>query len=453
MERGIKLKYNIGVVSLGCAKNLVDTEIMLGLLNQNGYRIVNSPEKADILIVNTCSFIESAKQESINNILELAQYKEIGKCQQLIVTGCMAERYKDEIIREIPEVDAVVGTGNYHEIADVIKHTFEGDKVIRYGNQDYTPEEGLPRIQSTPSYTAYLRISDGCDNHCTYCIIPKLRGRYRSRTIESIVAEARQLADRGVKELILIAQDTTRYGIDLYGQHKLHVLLNELCKIDSIKWIRLHYCYPEDITDELIDVIAEQPKICKYLDIPVQHCNNDILKKMGRRGRKESLMALIRKIRERIPEVVIRTSIIVGFPGETEQQFNELKEFVRNIKFDRMGVFMYSQEEDTPAALYEGQVEENIKKQRQDELMKLQHDISMENNQKKLGHTFEVLVEGFDHQSQFYYGRTYGDSIDIDGKIFFKSKDLIEEGTFIEVTAIKAINYDLIGEISSELSK
>ncbi|MGE4283827.1 MAG: 30S ribosomal protein S12 methylthiotransferase RimO, partial [Clostridia bacterium] len=336
------MKYKIGVVSLGCAKNLVDTEVMLGLLSKEGFSITNNSESAHILIVNTCGFIESAKQESVDNILDLARYKTIGNCKLLIVTGCLAERYKDEIIKEIPEVDAVIGTGNYHEVAEVINETFKGQKVLRYGNQDFTPEEGLPRLQSTPSYTAYLKIADGCDNFCTYCIIPKLRGKYRSRTIENIYAEAKQLANQGVKELIIIAQDTTRYGIDLYGQHKLHELLNQLCKIDDIKWIRLHYCYPEDITDQLIEVIANQPKVCNYLDIPVQHCSNEVLKKMGRRGTKEQLTNLLNKIRNIVPDVTIRTSIIVGFPGETKEHFEELEEFIQTIKFDRAGVFKYS---------------------------------------------------------------------------------------------------------------
>jgi len=447
------VKYNVGVVSLGCAKNLVDTEIMLGILDSNGYRIVNRPEDAHILIVNTCSFIESAKQESIDNILELAQYKEAGNCKLLIVTGCMAERYRDEIIKEMPEVDAVVGTGNYHEIAQIIQDSFGGNKVLKYGNQDYTPEEGLPRIQSTPPYTAYLKISDGCDNHCTYCIIPKLRGKYRSRTIESIVSEAKMLAKNGVKEFILIAQDTTYYGVDLYGQYKLTALLEELCKIEDIKWIRLHYCYPENITDELIETIASQPKICKYLDIPVQHCNDAILKRMGRRGRKKELLQLIDKIRVRIPDVVLRTSIIVGFPGETEEQFNELKEFIENIQFDRMGVFTYSQEENTPAALFEDQIDEKVKKQRQNELMRLQQKISQEVNRNKIGRSFEVLVEGYDKKLGFYYGRTYGDSIDIDGKMFFPSKRYIEPGAFVKVIATDTYYYDLIGEISNEFTK
>jgi ribosomal protein S12 methylthiotransferase len=452
-KEGMMLKYKIGVVSLGCAKNLVDTEVMLGLLSKEGFGITNDPAAADILIVNTCGFIESAKQESIENILELARYKEAGSCKLLIVTGCLAERYKDEVVKEIPEVDAVVGTGNYHEIAEVIGEAFKGSKVLKYGNPDYTPEEGLPRFQSTPSYTAYLKISDGCDNRCTYCIIPKLRGKYRSRTIEDVATEARQLSEQGVKELIIIAQDTTRYGMDIYGEHKLHELLNELCRIENIKWLRLHYCYPEDITEELIETIAAQEKVCNYLDIPIQHSSNYILKKMGRRGTREKLIDLLSRIRSRIPDVAIRTSIIVGFPGESEQHFKELEEFIQDIKFDRMGVFKYSQEEDTPAAEFEGQVSEEVKQQRYERLMYLQSKISKEINQNKINKLYEVLVEGYDGKTNCYYGRTYADSIDIDGKVFFNSKTTLKPGDFVKVLVKKAVNYDLIGEISNESCK
>ncbi|WHH59402.1 30S ribosomal protein S12 methylthiotransferase RimO [Petroclostridium sp. X23] len=447
------MKYRIGVVSLGCAKNLVDTEVMLGLLSKEGFTITNRADSAHILIVNTCGFIESAKQESIDNILDLAGYKETGNCKLLIVTGCLAERYQDEIIKEIPEVDAVIGTGNYHEIADVINETFKGQKVLKYGNQDFTPEEGLPRLQSTPSYTAYLKISDGCDNFCTYCIIPKLRGKYRSRTIENIVAEAKQLSEQGVKELIIIAQDTTRYGIDLYGEHKLHQLLNELCEIDGVKWIRLHYCYPEDITDQLIDVIANQPKVCNYLDIPIQHCSNEILKKMGRRGTKEQLTALLDKIRTRISSVTLRTSIIVGFPGEKEKHFAELEEFIQVVKFDRAGVFKYSQEEDTPAASFEGQLNDEEKQERYERLMVLQNSISQEINDSKVGKIYDVLVEGYDKRARHYYGRTYADSLDIDGKAFFTSNIKLNPGDFAQVKITQAKNYDLIGESYNESCK
>ncbi|NLY44231.1 MAG: 30S ribosomal protein S12 methylthiotransferase RimO [Clostridiaceae bacterium] len=441
------------MVSLGCAKNLVDTEVMLGLLSEKGFEITNDPEKADIIIVNTCGFIDSAKQESIENILEMAQYKERANCKLLIVTGCLAERYKDEVVKEIPEVDAVVGTGNYHEIAEVILAAFKGEKVLKYGEPDYTPEEGLPRMQSTPFYTAYLKIADGCDNHCTYCIIPKLRGKYRSRRMEDIVREAKNLSMRGVKELIIIAQDTTRYGIDLYGRHMLHELLNKLCEIEQIRWIRLHYCYPEDITEELIDTIAAQSKICNYLDIPIQHSSNRILKRMGRRGTGENIAALIKRIRNKIPDIALRTSIIVGFPGESEEDFEELKKFISDIRFDRVGVFKYSQEEDTPAAEFEEQIDESIKEHRYNALMQLQSAISREINKKKIGKIYEVLVEGYDAQSKHYYGRTYADSIDIDGKVFFVSGSRLKLGDLVNVIIKKSAEYDLIGEVLDESGK
>ena len=444
------MKYHIGVVSLGCAKNLVDTETMLGLLDQEGFAITNNEQLADVLIVNTCGFIESAKQESIDNILELAQYKETGKCKLLVVTGCMAERYKDEILKEMPEVNAVVGTGHYHEIVRVINDAFTGIKVQKYGNPHYTPDEGLPRIQSTPRYTAYLKIADGCDNRCTYCIIPALRGKYRSRTIGNITAEAKRLAAKGVKELIIIAQDTTRYGIDLYGEYKLGDLLNELCVIEGIKWIRLHYCYPENITDALIDTIAAQPKICKYLDIPIQHSHDYILKRMGRKTTGEKLRMLIHKIRNKIPEVSVRTSIIVGFPGETDEHFEDLEAFVRYIRFDKMGVFKYSQEEDTPAAQFEEQVSDAQKQIRYEKLMNLQSSVSRAMNGDKVNRRFEVLVEGYNQKSRRFYGRTCADSIDIDGKVFFTANHDLQPGTFVDVVITKAEEYDLIGECLNE---
>ncbi len=445
--------YHIGVVSLGCAKNLVDTETMLGLLHREGFVITNKEEKADILIVNTCGFIESAKQESVENILELAEYKEKGNCKLLIVTGCLAERYKDKIMEEMPEVDAVVGTGNYHEIAEVINQAFEGHKIQKVGNQDYSPEEGLPRIQSTPAYIAYLKIADGCDNHCTYCIIPKLRGRYRSRKMESIIQEAKQLAQNGVKELLIIAQDTSRYGIDLYNEYRLDKLLNELCKIEDIEWIRLHYCYPENITEKLIQTMAKQRKICNYIDIPIQHCSDEVLKKMGRSSTKKQLFTLISQLREKIPSITIRTSLIVGFPGETKIQFKELVEFVEDIQFDRMGVFKYSQEEDTPAAKLQNQIDEETKQMRYERLMEIQSKISGQVNNKKVGKYFDVLIEGFDANSGYYYGRTYADSIDIDGKVFFESNQNHHTGSFVRVKVLSAEKYDLIGEVSNEFSE
>ena len=447
------MQYNIGVVSLGCSKNLVDTEIMLGLLQQGGYAIVNKPEDAHVLIVNTCGFIDSAKQESIDNILQMAEYKETGKCKILIVTGCLAERYRDDVIKEIPEVDAVIGTGNYTEIAEVIQEAFGGKKVIRYGNMDNSNDEGLPRLQSTPSYTAFLKVADGCDNLCTYCIIPKLRGKYRSRTIESIVREAAQMSERGVKELIIIAQDTTRYGIDLYGSHKLDDLLEELCKIEKIEWIRLHYCYPEEITENLVNTIANNSKICHYIDMPIQHASNKILKRMGRRGTREQVLALIKNIKEKMPDVALRTSIIVGFPGEDEDDFGQLVSFIKEVKFDRLGVFKYSQEEDTPAALFKDQIADETKEDRYNRLMTIQNEISMEQNMKKVGKVFKVLVEGYDKDIYLYYGRTYADSVDIDGKVLFSSIVQFEPGDLVSVKINQVSNYDLIGESLDESGK
>lgn len=438
--------YNIGLVSLGCAKNQTDAEIMLGILADDGFNITYDPSEADVIIVNTCGFIESAKQESIEAILEMAQYKE-DRCQLLIATGCLAERYSDDILVELPEVDAIVGTGDYDKIAEVIRSAFGGEKVVICGNKDRTPEERLPRILSTPPYTAYLKISDGCDNNCTYCAIPMIRGKYRSRKIEDIIDEAQSLADNGVKELILIAQDTTRYGKDLYGEYSLDKLLEELVKIESIEWIRVHYYYPEAVTDSLIETMAKYDKICSYIDMPVQHANNYILRRMARRTTQEEMLSKIEKIRKEMPDAVIRTSIIVGFPGETEEHFNDLYEFVKKVRFDRMGVFTYSQEEDTAAASFPDQVDEDIKNERLDKLMTLQQGISLELNKAKLGKTLEVIVEGYDEDSFLFYGRSRGDSIDVDGKVYFATEDEVTPGDIIKVKILDADEYDLTGQM------
>ena len=441
---------NIGMVSLGCAKNQTDAEIMLGLLAQDGYAIVDDPADADVIIVNTCGFIESAKQESIDAILEMAQYKE-DKCKLLIATGCLAERYSDEIIKELPEVDSVLGTGDFDSICSVIKRAFEGEKQVICGNKDRTPDESLPRILTTPSYSAYLKISDGCDNNCTYCAIPKIRGRYRSRTKESIIEEAKNLAEGGVKELILIAQDTTRYGIDLYGKYCLNELLEELVKIEGIHWIRVHYYYAEAITKELIDTMAKYDKICNYIDMPVQHANNTVLRRMARRTNREEMTQKINYIREKMPDAVIRTSIIAGFPGETQEQFEELCDFVKEIRFDRMGVFAYSQEEDTAAALFEDQIDEEIKQKRLDTLMKIQQQISLEHNREKVGKRMEVLVEGYDEESFLFYGRSYGDSIEVEGLVYFGTEEEVEPGDFVTVEILNADEYDLMGKTVKEV--
>ncbi len=434
----------ISLVSLGCSKNLVDAEEMMGILEAEDFEIVADEEEADIMIVNTCAFIDDAKQESIDCIMELIEYKKKDPNRVLIVTGCMSQRYKEEIIKEIPEIDIVIGTNEYDKIAEIIKnHT--ADKADIYCSDEYMSCYRLPRVVTTPSYMAYLKIAEGCDNHCTYCVIPSIRGKYRSRTIEDIVDEARSLAEKGVKELIVIAQDTTRYGMDIYGEYRLPQLLDELCLIDNIRWIRIHYCYPELVTDELIDTIARQDKVCNYLDIPIQHCNDRILKLMGRHTSKAEICSIIKKLREKIPNVIIRTSLIAGFPTETEEEFDELREFVTEAEFDRLGVFAYSQEEGTAAARLDGQLNDEEKKNRQELIMIDQSAVSEELNSKKVGIIFEVLVEGYDNIIKQYYGRTYGDSEEIDGKIFFTSETKLETGDFVNVEVTDYMEYDLYG--------
>lgn len=437
--------YNIGMVSLGCAKNQTDSETMLGILAERGHRLVADPKAADVIVVNTCGFIELAKQESIDTLLEMAQYKD-GRCKILIAAGCLAERYHNEILQELPEVDAVVGTGDYDKIAEVVEQALGGARPLLYGNMDRTPEEGLPRVLTTPAYTAYLKIADGCDNRCTYCAIPMIRGRFRSRRIEDIVAEARELAAAGVKELILIAQDTTRYGADLYGEYALDRLLEELCTVEGIYWIRVHYYYTEAVTERLIDVMAAHEQICNYVDMPVQHINDTILRRMARRTNRAEIEEKIRMIREKMPDVTIRTSLIVGFPGETEEQFEELYQFVKDVRFDRLGAFAYSQEEGTPAAAFEGQVAEDVKAARLEQLMALQQEISRARNQEKIGTELEVLVEGYDAGNYLYFGRSRGDSIGVDSTVYFAARDEVEIGSFVRVRILDADAYDLTGE-------
>lgn len=434
----------ISLVSLGCSKNLVDAEEMMGILEEAGFELVADEEDAEIMIVNTCTFIDDAKQESIDCIMELIEYKKKDPSRILIVTGCMSQRYKEELLKEIPEIDIVIGTNEYDKIAGIIKMHIS-DKSEIYCSDEYMSCDRLPRVVTTPSYMAYLKIAEGCDNHCTYCVIPSIRGKYRSRTIEDITAEARLLAEKGVKELIVIAQDTTRYGMDIYGEYRLPQLLDRLCMIDGISWIRIHYCYPELVTDELIDTIARQDKVCNYLDIPIQHCNDRILKLMGRRTNKAEICGIIKKLRERIPDVIIRTSLIAGFPTETEEEFDELREFVTETEFDRLGVFAYSQEEGTAAARLDGQLDEDEKKNRQEVIMIDQAAVSEELNRKKAGKTFEVLVEGYDNLIKQYYGRTYGDSEEIDGKVFFTSDTKLQPGDFVDVEITDYMEYDLYG--------
>jgi len=437
----------IGMVSLGCPKNQTDAEIMLGILAEKGHKIVSNPNEAEVIIVNTCGFIDPAKEESINTILEMAEYKKEGSCKLLIATGCLSERYHDEMKNELPEVDAIVGAGDFTKIAEIIEEAKNGKDICLWGHQECAIPENLPRILSTPFYTAYLKIADGCDNNCTYCAIPKIRGHYKSRSIEDIVAEAENLANNGVKELIVIAQDTTRYGIDLYKEYALSKLLKELCKVDGIHWIRVHYLYTEAITDELIDAMAENDKILPYIDMPIQHINSDILRRMARRTNREEIERRIQNIRDKMPNSSIRTSIIVGFPGETEEQFEELFEFVKTSKLDRIGVFAYSKEEGTAAADFDEQVDDNTKQSRKNAIMELQQKISLENNIARIGTTMQVLVEGYDESNYMYFGRSYRDSIEVDGTVYFASEDEVAIGSFVEVEILDADEYDLTGKM------
>lgn len=439
------MKYNIGIVSLGCAKNQTDAETMISILKDDGFNIVNNPQIADIIIVNTCGFIDPAKQESIDTILEMARFKEEGECKKLIVTGCLAERYSDDILSDLPEVDAILGTGDYDKIAEIIKEAIScEDTPVITGHINRTPECNIPRTLLTPPYTAYLKIADGCDNNCTYCAIPKIRGKFRSRTVEDILAEANALAESGVKELILIAQDTTRYGTDI-GTTLAH-LLDEVAKIDKIEWIRVHYYYTEAITKELIDVMAKHDKICNYIDMPIQHADNYILRRMARRTTVEEIDEKIAYIRKTLKNSYIRTSVIVGFPGETAEHFNNLYEFVKRIRFDRMGVFAYSCEEGTPAANFDDQIDESIKEERLDKLMRLQQEISLELNREKIGTVIEVIAEGYDEDTYLFYGRSKGDSIDVDGKVYFGTEEEVTPGDIIKVKILDASEYDLSGQ-------
>jgi ribosomal protein S12 methylthiotransferase len=424
---------------------------MLNILSSNSYKLTQDTNEADVIIVNTCGFIESAKQESIDSIIELGQLKNNGNCKVLIASGCLAERYKEDLINEMPELDAVIGTGDYKSILEVIESAMAGSKVIKYGNQESVDIHDLPRVISTIAASTYLKIAEGCDNRCTYCIIPSLRGKYRSRRFEDIIKEATQLAGMGIKELNVIAQDTTRYGMDLYGKYRIAELLDELSKIEGIEWIRLQYSYPDEFEDDLIDIIATNDKICKYLDIPIQHASNSILKRMGRRTTKEEIKDLVIKLRGKIPNIALRTSLIVGFPGETESDFKELVDFVKDIRFDRLGVFTYSREEDTPAFQMKDQVADEIKSKRQERIMLLQSDISLDNNQKMVGKVVKVFIEGIEGNK--YYGRSYKDAPEIDGNVFFSSKEKHNPGEFTYVKIIEASEYDLIGEEMNEYSK
>lgn len=445
------MNYLVSFVSLGCDKNLVDSEHMLGLLNQGGFTLTGEEQKADVIVVNTCCFIEDAKKESIENILEVARYKEEGSCKALIVTGCMAQRYKQEILDEIKEVDAVVGTTSYDKIVEIANEILE-QKGLRTQNFDLIDREMLdemPRILTTAGYFAYVKISEGCDKRCTYCIIPKLRGKYRSRKMDKIKAEVERLAQDGVSEIILVAQDTTEYGRDLEDA-SLAKLLRELSTVEGIEWIRVLYCYPESITDELIEEIKNNPKVCKYLDIPIQHASNHVLKRMARRSSLEQLKERLGKLRTEVPQIALRTTLIVGFPGESEEDFNILYDFVKEMRFDRLGVFTYSQEEGTPAAQFEDQIDEKVKVKRRDAIMALQHGISKELTASKVGQVMKVLIEGKITDEDVYIGRTYQDAPDIDGEVFVEYEGELISGDFVDVRITAANDYDLIGEIVDE---
>ena len=443
----------IGVVSLGCPKNLVDSETMLGLIHEENYEITNDPSEAEIIIVNTCGFIESAKEESINTILQMAEYKKSGSCKYIIVTGCLSQRYAEELFNELPESDAIAGVEVYDEIGTIIKRVMNGERFIMLERSKpdviYTSKETfLPRILTTPSYTAYLKIAEGCDNCCSYCAIPKIRGPYRSKPMEQVLKEAKALADNGVKELIVVAQDTTRYGEDLPGGKLLLAdLLKELNKIESLKWIRVMYCYPNNFTDELIEIFASLDKVCKYVDLPLQHASNRLLASMNRYDTKEEVETLLAKLRKRIPGIVIRTTFIVGFPGETDADFEELKEFVEQQRFENAGVFAYSQEEGTVAGAMPNQIPDEIKQERYHELMALQAQISEEIHKDTEGQTLEVLVEGIEEDgSGLHYGRSYREAPDIDGLVFIENPGDIKPGCFVKVNILQGFTYESVGE-------
>ena len=440
-------------ISLGCDKNLADSEEMLGLLTARGHEIVDDETQADAIVINTCCFIKDAKEESVETILEMAEYKKSGSCHALVVTGCMAQRYQKEIIEEVPEVDAVLGTTSYGDIVKALEEAVAGNHFEEFRDIDYLPDTGSKRVLTTGGHFGYLKIAEGCDKHCTYCIIPKLRGKFRSVPMERLIAQAEDMAEQGVKELILVAQETTVYGKDLYGKKSLHILLKKLCEIKGIRWIRVLYCYPEEIYDELIETIRDEKKICHYLDIPIQHASDRILKRMGRRTSKQELIDIVGKLRKEIPDIVLRTTLITGFPGETEEDHEELKEFVDEMEFDRLGVFTYSPEENTPAAEMADQVPEEVKEERRDELMELQQEISYDKGQDRIGQELLVMIEGKVADESAYIGRTYGDAPKVDGYIFVQTGELLMTGDFAKVRVTGALEYDLIGVLSDEYTE
>lgn len=441
-------------ISLGCDKNLVDSEVMLGLLHKAGFALTDDEREADVIVVNSCCFIGDAKEESINTILDMARYKEIGVCKALVVTGCLAERYKEEVLTEMPEVDAVVGTSSYDHIVEVVQSVLEHHiHTQTFESIDITPTRTANRLVTTGGHYAFLKIAEGCDKHCTYCVIPQVRGHYRSVPMEDLLAEARSLVDGGVKELILVAQETTLYGVDLYGKKTLPKLLRELAKIPGLVWIRIQYCYPEEITDELIQTIREEIKVCSYLDIPIQHASDSILKRMGRRTTESAIREMIAKLRREIPDLALRTTLISGFPGETEEDHETLMRFIDDMEFDRLGVFTYSQEEDTPAAAMEDQIPEEVKEERRAEAMELQQEISLEKCQDMIGRTVLVMIEGKVADENAYVGRTYRDAPGVDGYIFINTDQELMSGDFVHARVTGALEYDLMGELCDEFTE
>ena len=440
-------------ISLGCDKNLVDSEVMLGMLTSNGYELTDDETQADVIVINTCCFIHDAKEESINTILEMAQYKE-ENLKALVVAGCLSERYKDEILKEIPEIDAVLGTTSYDAIVDAVNEALKGKSFEYYESIDYLPDlSKTKRVVTTGNHMAYLKIAEGCDKRCSYCIIPKIRGNFRSVPMDDLIREAESLAADGVKELVLVAQETTLYGKDLNGEKQLPLLLHKLCEIEGIEWIRLLYCYPEEITEELIHTIKTEEKICHYIDMPIQHSENRILQRMGRRTSREDLVAIIKKLRAEIPDMVIRTTLITGFPGETAENHQGLMDFVNECRFERLGVFTYSPEEDTLAAEFEDQIEEEVKEARRDELMMLQQEISYENTQELVGKVIKVMVEGYLYEDDIYVGRSYMDAPKVDGCVFINSEEELMTGDFVYVKITQGREYDVIGEVDYEFTK
>ena len=436
----------VGFISLGCSKNLVDTEVMLHNLHERGFEITPNEEEAEIIVINTCGFIESAKQESIDNILDAKELKEYGKCKHIIATGCLVERYRNEVMDEMPEIDALVGVGSLCDIAEACEAVMRGEKYTSFRDKEESVLGG-DRIITTEPHTAYLKIAEGCDNRCTYCAIPLIRGRLRSRPIEDIVKEAKDLEAMGVKEINLIAQDTTRYGLDLYGRYALAELVREITKNTTIPWIRLLYCYPDKITDELIAELRDNDRLVKYMDIPIQHISDKVLTRMNRHGGSDLIRKAVKKLRDEVPGIILRTTAMVGFPGESDEDFVELCEFVKEAKFDRFGAFTYSPEEGTVAADFDGEIDEQVKQDRYDILMQTQFTVNEENIQKFIGKTLTVLVDGFDDAAEVYYARSFADAPDVDGKIYFKADRVIASGEFVDVKITEALDYDLVGEI------